>query len=116
MRSLLGPHFYLKHPVASGTITLRCVTCGREERCFVPSQHGMDAELDFFPPPKEDENAASQEFACPNCEAASFAVIARFEYPATSGPAEPDLFTYFMLIVTCDSCRLILPIADVQCA
>lgn len=116
VRSLFGPHFYLKHSVSSGPITLRCVACDREDSCFVPSKHGLDAELDFFPPPKEDDDAELQDFACPQCAASSFEVIARFEYPPTARAGEEDLFTYFMLIVTCDSCRLISPIADVQCA
>jgi|GEM_PF-4801431 len=114
VRSAYGPHFYLKNPVAHGPIALRCVACGREDSCFDPAQHGLDAESDFFPPPERDDDAELRDFACPICGAGAFEVIARFEY-ATS-PAEEDLFTYFMLIVTCSSCRLIVPVADVQCA
>lgn len=110
VRSVFGPHFYLKHPVASGAIVLQCVACGREDTCFVPDEHGFDAELGGS---KTATSPQVRDFGCPNCEAGTFEVIARFEY---AGPAEEDLFTYFMLIVTCTACRRISPIADVQCA
>ena|SRR5689334_21659295 len=114
VRSVYGPHFYLKHPVAHGAITLRCVACGRADICFDPAEHGLDAELDFFPSSERADDAELRDFGCPNCDAGSFEVISRFEY--ATNPAEEDLFTYFMLIVTCSSCRLIVPVADVQCA
>jgi len=124
VRSFFSPHFYLKHPTAYGPITLRCVTCTRECICFDPSEHGFDAELDHFPSPNEDRGEI-RDFACPRCEETSFRIIARFEYPTNarfgqptepSVPAAEDLFTYFMLIGTCDSCRLISVLADIQCA
>jgi hypothetical protein len=124
VRSVLAPHFYLKYATAYGPITLRCLTCTRESICFAPSEHGLDAELDHFPSPDEPDGEL-RDFACPRCERTSFEVIARFEYPTTahfgqltesSGHAEEDLFTYFMLIGTCHSCGLISVIADVECA
>jgi len=79
IRSIYGPHFYLKHPVAHGPITLRCVTCGREQTCFDPAIHGYDAELDLLPPPDADRDTGLHDFACPNCKASSFEVVARFD-------------------------------------
>jgi hypothetical protein len=124
VRSIFAPHFYLKHATATGSITLHCVTCGRESICFDPSHHGLDAELDHFPSSSGHDGQLG-EFACPRCAETSFEIITRFEYPATallgrpsepSGAAEEDLFTYFMLIGTCHSCGLISVAADVQCA
>lgn len=109
VQSIFAPHVYLKHPVACGPIALRCVTCARERICFDPAKHGLDAELDHFPD-SDKSPGEFRDFACPGCEATSFQVTARFEYPVTarlgqptesSGPADDDLFTYFMLIGTC---------------
>ena len=125
VRSRFAPHFYLKHSVAYGRIALRCGTCARECVCFHPSEHGFDAELDHFPPADDAQDGEVTDFACPGCAASSFQVVARFEYPYSTrfgqatqspGPAEEDLFTYFMLLGTCESCGLISVLADVQCA
>jgi hypothetical protein len=124
VHSIFAPHFYLKHAVAYGPIMLRCVTCARERICFDPAQHGLDAELDHSQNSNE-YTGEFRDFACLGCEATSFQVTARFEYPPTarlgqptesSDPADEDLFTYFMLIGTCHSCGRITPISDVQCA
>jgi hypothetical protein len=124
VRSIFARHFYLEHAVAYGPIALRCVACARERICFAPSEHGFDAELDFSRPPDKYREEL-ESFGCPRCHAEAFEVIARFEYPVSErprqsteslGPADEDLFTYFMLIGTCHSCKSPTVIADVQCA
>jgi hypothetical protein len=114
-----------------GPLTIHCAACARSALVFDPRLHGLDAEIDHFPPTAIETPANRATFRCPTCRQTTFGLVARFEYPdnllealaAGVDPGHPthvgreqDLFTWFTLVGRCSACHQLTTIASQECA
>ena len=126
----LAENALIRQTVVAGPVTCRCNRCLVTVPIFDPARHGYDVEINHFPS-QYVPSGVTKEFRCPTCRQSTFALIARFEYPArliasleaglptgyVGHPGrEQELFTWFTLIGRCGRCDAVTTVASACCA
>ena len=103
-------------------LSLSCTVCGRTAELFDIAEHGYDAELGHMCSSVRGTGPPAS-LCCPTCQESEFSARAGFSYQIEPDELEPeelartqDLFDWFYLEASCNSCGETVHVSDYECA